>query len=60
MGHIDCIPCFWLCHWLANGFLFCYTVNDAIGHAIRYIIDYANDKAIAIQLSMKFAKPGID
>jgi hypothetical protein len=30
----------------ANGFIFCYTVGDAIGHSIRYIIDYANDKAI--------------
>jgi hypothetical protein len=30
----------------AHGLYSCYIVGDAIGHAIRYIIDYTNDKAI--------------
>ena len=30
----------------ANGLYSCYIVGDAIGHAIRFIIDYTNEKAI--------------
>ena len=44
--NIDCIRCYWLTIDYANGLYSCYIVGDAIGRAIRFIIDYTNEKAI--------------
>ena len=37
-----------------NGLYSCYIVGDAIGHAIRYIIDYTNEKAIDMSMGNYF------
>ena len=53
-SNIDCFPCFTIDY--ANGFLFCYTIGDDIGHDIRYIIDYDNAKAIEYAIDCAIGK----
>ena len=40
----------------ANGFIFCYTIVDAIGYANIYINNYANDKVMECAIDYAIGK----